>query len=279
MRAPTLRFALDDTTVQLRAPRHRSDFKSRDEDVLHPARRYNLAAQTFRPMQRNLAVDRWHNLDLVFRSWSFYGPWFTGRLAEMSMYIGLLTPTQPQAGVSLFHPRAFENAVADYLTDQFAPDKRDGKSLWAAPVNWQVLHSLPSVAARLVVMPDQQKNRTSDFEEYVFFPIADRYMVKLIFTPVLSINASLEESRKQIDHMPMETLMNDIINSLQVTLSPAALAQQAAALSDLEDTSLTEHFAPLKWTTEKEDAEWAQHQRNEAESREHLAQARRGNRK
>ena len=165
-RAPTLRFALDDTTVQLRVPRHRSDFKSRE--ARHPARRYNLAAQTFRPWQSGLAVDRWRNLDLVYRSWSFHGPWLTGRLAEMSMYIGLLTPakpkaglftpTQPQAGVSLFHPRAFESAVAEYLTDQYSPEKRDGKSLWAAPVNWQVLHSLPSVAARLQVMPDQQKN-------------------------------------------------------------------------------------------------------------------------
>ena len=47
--------------------------------------------------------------------------------------------------------------------------------------------------------------------------------------------------------------MDNIIDSIQLTLSPAALAQQKTALEDLDDTSLVKEHLPLKWTATEQD--------------------------
>ena len=138
--------------------------------------------------------------------------------------------------------------MGDYLTQQYAKLIPHGKSGWAAPVDWQVIHSLPCVAASLIALPNQEVS-SKTLEKLLLFPVGDQYLVKLKFIPSLR--------HKPVDPQPMQQLMADIINSLQVSLSPAALAQQARALEGLVDSALIEQFPPMKWTTPKQDAEWA----------------------
>jgi len=45
----------------------------------------------------------------------------------------------------------------------------------------------------------------------------------------------------------MLELMENIISSIELTLSPEAKAQQKIALAGLDDTSLIKDYPPLKW--------------------------------
>ncbi|MDH5179619.1 MAG: hypothetical protein OEZ39_14720 [Gammaproteobacteria bacterium] len=248
-------FSVEGTQIQLRAPRHSSGFSHRK--VRHPSHSYNVSSINFTSFSDGLVVDdSWRYYSVLYRSWGFYGPWFTGLLAEMDMSLTLLTPKEPKAGVSFFHPRAFEQSVGDFITFRYSNDIWQGKSNWIAPLDWQAVTSLPCAAARFDVMPDQEINPAGSLYEYLFFPISDQYLVEVRFKPIQLINESLSESDKLIDRSSMAQLRDDIINSLQITLSPAAAAQQAKALEGLTDSSLRKEFPPMKWTTPEQDAEW-----------------------
>lgn len=55
------------------------------------------------------------------------------------------------------------------------------------------------------------------------------------------------DTGKWIDNAPLEQLVKDIIDSLQITLSPEAKQQQGKALAGLADTSLVKEYPPIKW--------------------------------
>jgi len=252
--AENILFTLDGSTIRFSAPRHSSSYQSRE--ALHPRRDYKLSSETFRSFNRELVIDdSWKNLEIFYRSWGFYGPWFTGRQAELSLNIDVLTPTIPQAGVSYFHPRAFESSLANYLTFQYSKSRVDGKPRWSAPVNWAVVNNLPCAAVMLNVNPVRETHYTGIATKHLFFPIGDEYLVHFEFEPHLIASGYMEEREKQIDPAPVNQLLNDIIASLRVTLSPEAQAQQAKALEGLTDTSLTPTFPPLKWTDDGADGQ------------------------
>ena len=60
---------------------------------------------------------------------------------------------------------------------------------------------------------------------------------------------SHEEQGKQVGMSTIEQLSTDIMNSIQIELSPETQAQQAKALEGCEDATLSESFPPLKWTS------------------------------
>ncbi|MFA7555103.1 MAG: hypothetical protein WCY88_12700, partial [Spongiibacteraceae bacterium] len=60
-------------------------------------------------------------------------------------------------------------------------------------------------------------------------------------------NYPRSELDKRVNEQPMLDLMENIIDSLQLKLSPEAQAQQEAALKGLEDASLIKAYPPLKW--------------------------------
>ncbi|MDH5653111.1 MAG: hypothetical protein OEZ39_14740 [Gammaproteobacteria bacterium] len=255
-RAQAISFSIEGTRIQLRVPRHRPGIV-RSEESVHPRKQYDASSIFFTTYPKDFVVDdSWRYFTLMYRSWGFYGPWFTGLLAEMSMSLTLLTPKEPKTGVSFFHPRAFEQSVGDFISCQYAKSMSHGRSKWIAPLNWQPISSLPCVAARFDVMPDQEINPAYSLYEYLFFPISDQYLIEVRFRPMQLMNDSLSERDKLIDRSTMAQLRDDIINSLQITLSPAAAAQQAKALEGLTDTSLRKEFPPMKWTTPEQDAEW-----------------------
>ena len=85
------------------------------------------------------------------------------------------------------------------------------------------------------------------------------------FKPSQLMNKPLKERDKLIDRSSMEQLANDIINSVQISLSSEAEVQQVKALEGLDDTSLVTEFPPMKWTTQEQDAEWEQYVQSQAE--------------
>jgi len=240
--AKTVCFTLDGCAIEFLAPRHKSSYPTRIER--RPEHRYKLAEEYFETYPA--VMDRWRFFPVFFRSWGFYGPWFTGRQAELSFYIEVVRQAIPRDAVSFFHPRAFENIIADFLTVQYDESKDSNETLWIAPVNWKVIASLPCVAAQLDVIPTSE-HYFGETTKHVFFPIGDQYLIHFGAKPHLFGDGNMEERAKHVNPAPMETLYKDIIASLKVTLSPEAQAQQAKALEGLTDTSLTPTFPPLKW--------------------------------
>jgi len=253
-KAQTILFMLEGNSIQFRAPRHSPCFKS--DDKITPKRVYDFSDETFRSYSDDFVLnDTWKHLAVLYRSWGFYGPWFTGPQAELSLYIDVLKPTQPKSDVSFFHPRAFEGAVGDFLTVRYSKDKDEGIPYWMAPMHWTVMGTLPCVAARMGVYPVRDTNYGGNISEHLFFPVGDHYLVHFIFSPSLLVNEYWQEREKEVDPTPVNQLLNGIIDSLKVTLSPEAQAQQARALEGLMDTSLTPTFPPLKWTDDGADGQ------------------------
>ena len=256
-RAHTITCDIDGTNIQFNAPKHRPRYKNHKQ--IHPLAYYKLDEMIFRSNydEQFKVSDNWETIDLFHRSWAFNGPWFTGTLAELLMYITLVKPVNyDKMDFSLFNPRAFENIVADYLTNQFSRyiDNDNGKHHYLTPVDWTPLNHLPVVAVRLQVVPDETVTY-STIRHFVFFPITDHIMAYLHFIPIQQGNSSQKELDNRVSRAPMYELMDKIIDSLQLKLSPEAQAQQKAALDGLEDTSLVKEFLPLKWENIKQDSE------------------------
>ena len=243
---------IDGTTLSFKTPKHRPRHKNYDQ--LLPSQSYKMDEMIFRSnFDENVKVsDNWKTFDLFRRSWAFNGPWFTGILAELQMYCTLIKPVNYEnMDFSLFHPRAFENIVANYLTNQYSKsiDKGfSGKHLYIAPVDWQPLTHLPVVAVKLQVVRDDSLT-FSGIRHFVFFPISDQVMASFLFEPSQIRAGTQADLDKKVSRSTMYELMDNIIDSIQLTLSPEAQAQQNAALADLEDTSLVKEFLPLQWDT------------------------------
>jgi len=67
------------------------------------------------------------------------------------------------------------------------------------------------------------------------------------FDPSRIKNISKEELDKRVSEDSMIELMNNIIDSFQLTLSDEAKQQQQAALAGLDNTSLIKHYPPINW--------------------------------
>ena len=151
--------------------------------------------------------------------------------------------------ISLFHPRALEQVIGDHLTNKYSHHldfTRDYIQQFIGPIHWQSLYHLPVNAVKLeVIGQDFSPYRTID--HHVFFPLANDLMASLLFRPSRLLNLPRAELDKCVSLQPMHDLMDNIINSIQLTLSPEATAQQEAALAGMEDTSLAKDYPPLKW--------------------------------
>ncbi|WP_339074353.1 hypothetical protein [Teredinibacter turnerae] len=251
--ARTIRSEFEGTEIAFKAPKHsprRSNHKG-----YAPERRYNndnpLPFRNYygeEEIERGLP-DLWRKADFFSHSWAFNGPWFTGPVCELELMFRLVRVVNYPKDMSLFHPRALEQVIGDYLTDLYSyhlDETRGYIQEFHAPINWQIVTHLPVNAARMeVVSEDFSPHRT--IKRMVFFPVSDDVMSVLIFWPGRFKNLPRSELDKRVNEQPMLDLMEDIIASLQLNLSPQAKAQQEAALIGLEDTSLIKDYPPLKW--------------------------------
>ena len=239
------------TLLSFRVPKHKPVRVEREP--IYPERSYNLESLPLRVdfVDADSArgrINPFRRRDIFFHSWVFCGPWFTGVLGELRFTLTLFQPVNYPQNFSLFHPRALEMVIGDYLDYRFADQLNlSGAQNFIAPVNWQPLNDLPVNAVRLEVVPQLPSAPTRTTEHLMFFPLADELLVLCRFEPSRFKNLPSEEMDKRVDIQPMHDLMNDIINSIQLKLSPEAQAQQAKALEGLADTSLIKDFPPLKW--------------------------------
>jgi len=202
------------------------------------------------------------------RSWRFNGPWFSGSVGELSMRIALITPNEPDQDASFFRPKAFENGAADYLQYCYAHDVFEGAQSWLAPVDWQVVNPWPCPAATFYVRANA--GSISSPNRYFLFPVSDSHFIEVYFNLHRGGAGLQEEKDKLISLSTIEQLSTDIMNSIQIKLSPEAQAQQAKALEGIEDAQLSESFPPIKFTTPEQDAEYERYLQDEIRTQEIL---------
>ena len=249
-RAQTILCDFDGTVLSFKTPKHRPYYSNVKE--YKPELHYNKIDihQYFRCYDDDNRETPNHleHYHLFRRFWTFYGPWFTGTLAQLSMHITLIKPTNFEQEFSLYHPRAFEKFVGDYLTYINARHiNDDGSFHYTTPVNWQPLTQLPTVAARLDVTPNKGAY-TESTTYHVFFTLSDQIMASVSFDTSRWPNIGKEKLDKKVSEESMIELMNNIIDSFKLTLSDEAKQQQKSALAGLDDTSLIKHYPPLDWS-------------------------------
>ena len=241
---------IEGTEIEFRAPKHRPMVKSKKGATPEPSYRYdNINFRSIYNKKLHVAND-WDEATLFYHNWAFNGPWFSGCLADLTLTFTLLKKRHSNPAVSFFHPRAFEQTIAEYLTNLFSKQKTQGKHKFIAPIKWQPVSGLPVFAVRF-----QSESDTSIglyFKtEYLIFPLEDQHLAVFTFYPSRHASGSIEEINKQIGEGNINKLINDIIDSIHVTLSAEAKLQQSRALEGLEAPSLTNSFPPLDWSGSK----------------------------
>lgn len=248
----TIRSEIAGTELKFRVPRHRPR-NSNNKGVL-PDRGYSPGSlQLFSNYNEEDSAlgrrDIFRSREIFSHAWAFYGPWFTGVMSELRLNIKLYRPINYSHPFSLFHPRSLETIIGDYLDYRYSHhlvNSRNDIQEFIAPIDWTPLNHLPVNAVKLAVR-QQEFFRGRIGRNYVFFPLADNLMVVMYFEASCLKNLPKEEIDKLVNPQPMYDMIDSIINSIQLELSPEAQAQQAKALEGLADTSLVKHFPPIKW--------------------------------
>lgn len=239
---------IDGSEIRFKAPKHQ-EFRGAREPA-YPERFIDTKKTRFRDYYEERhadygLIDHWREHTFFCHSWGFNGPWFTGRSGILITSFNLIKLINYPGDMSLFHPHAFEKVVGDYLEHMYAWHYSDiiGIHTFIAPTEWRPLHHLPVNAVHLKVIPHEDF-RNFETIHHVYFPFENQLLACLMFWP-----RALKTGHKfaQVDEKPMLALMDNIIDSIQLTLSPKAVAQQAAALAGVQDRSLVTHYPPIQW--------------------------------
>lgn len=226
------------------------------EKPINPEKNFSLRNNDFKACD----VDHpgWEIFTLIGRKWDFNGSWFTGRLGRLSLRVNVVRRLRHSPTVSFFHPRAFEATISDLMSFYHGGTLHYDKTVqkWFAPINWQPLKGFPCIAARFEAVTNPEAGRPERCL-YLFLPISDEYLLQISMpiTRVLPfIHSSVEpedDTDAWISEEPMKELADQILDSLQVRLSPEAEQQQARAVERLsaEERALIKEFPPLKWVS------------------------------
>lgn len=240
------------TQLSFKVPKHRP--RNPNNDPIYPDPQYSIERLPLfsNYNEQDEAIGRkniFRSRKLFSHAWAYYGPWFAGVLSELRLGLSLYQPVNYQQQFSLFHPRALEMVIGDYLDYHYSycRDKtRNNIQELIAPVGWTPLHHLPVNTVRLEVQEQAFIPGRMD-RTIVFFPLMDDLMVVMHFEASCLKNLPREEIEKLVNPQPMHDMIDNIINSIQLKLSSDAEAQQAKALEGLADTSLVKNFPPIKW--------------------------------
>lgn len=245
--AKAISFSIDGSLVTFKAPGHKSGFSSRNQ-IKH-RKIYNSNDLPFRLFSDDRVKDHsWKYADVLFRSWGFWGPWFTGNLAEVAFNVSLIRSSTLKSG-SFFHPRAFENAIGEFISQQYSYSfsPTDEIQYWLGPVDWLPI----TLGARFKVIPNPKTHNSGGIYEFAIFPVSDDLLLVFYFSLEQFSAGRIEDKDKMVDRKPLEELVGNIIDSIHIELSIQAKQQQVEALKNLDDPSLTDTFPPLKWNKDE----------------------------
>ena len=117
------KLSIEGTEIEFKTPKHQPKIKREKAD--YPEDNYlyeNMFFKSHYLPDRHVA-EKWEYTTLFYHDWAFNGPWFTGCLANVSMSMHVYKNKEPNTNVSFFHPRAFEQTIGDFLTNQYSKRK------------------------------------------------------------------------------------------------------------------------------------------------------------
>jgi hypothetical protein len=254
--APWTTLHLAGNRLRFKAPRHSPKFSSVEQTRVLPGHDILEDPRLSHYSSTNMPNDHWGYATPFSRKWAFWGPWMTGCKAELHMAVTVLG-RQPEHAFdfSLFHPRAFEMVLVQYLNDSYGhrrwgdegPDALIPR--WHGPLDWQRHSHLPVFSASCKIYnqgPDPDITNNLSYPDHLFlFPITDQHFVRITFRQHLY---SRDERHKlTFDTTPVQALQDAIFNSISLELSPESQASYNKVKAEVGDMQLTPTFAPLKW--------------------------------
>jgi hypothetical protein len=255
-KAKPYHFLLSDTQVTIRLNRPTGvKFFER----LYPYASYDIYLDD--KFYREVDRETLPRLDILHFHWGYWGPAFVGEIADLSCVCAVIAPTDLPEGSNLFRPQDLEQHIERIIVREQG-DPEDfffGRARWMAPVKWQVIEAgdVYGISYEVNTIPGPGAERY----QFLIIPITkDRYL-KVCFRYYQELlGADLAESNRMISPKPMEALVENIIASLDIRLSPEAQQQKAEADAAHPNESLTSYVAPYKFTSAEHDAEWADYQ-------------------
>ena len=200
---------------------------------------------------RDAPPDFW-DTDLFYKNtWYFVGPWFSGYQADLSSLALLVSADKNSRFLksSLFHPKVFEMAIADYLDISFGYDRSGKKPIYRGPLNWRVMplsETIQAVVCDLHHIHNGGKDNVM-LTRLVFFPVTDHQFVQVSFD-----FGGVAIYRDEVRTKPLMALCNSIIDSMHLEVGEATLAKWNKVKEECPDMSITEQFGELPWPLFKE---------------------------
>lgn len=252
--ASLVSFRLNETKVNLHLP---PPSKSKFGKHLLPDKTYNI----YQNSQFYTEVDTPNlpRLNLLHYRWAFYGPSFTGNVAELSCVIAVIAPKPDHPEYSLFKPRDFEKHIETTVRQVYEhEDYIDiGKASWNLPVDWKIINNLGIPSISFEALPEYGGERY----RVVLIPIShDRYL-RIYFDFYKETTGSYKEVEAMIDSTEMNALADDIISSIRIELSEKAQAERQSILEQYPDQTLSNYVAPYKFTTPEQDEQWKRYKK------------------
>lgn len=247
---------LGGTEISLRLPKHNPKHRESDESIYRKGLcdLYNMGLY-----QDYNDIGSWKGAGVLYRSFSFYGPFLTGIIAELYFSFTIYKRKFTQSSETLFNPNIFEREILDFLTLKYSDQKWRGGSDWHAPCNWNTVDRFDIFS---VQYDFKRVIGVGDYYTNLAIPLADDCIAIMTCRHVRYRAAGLEELDRFIDRKPMIDLANNIIDSLRVRFSPQAMEQYKRAKTENPDAKLSESMERLKWTTPEEDAKYADYLKN-----------------
>ena len=243
--AKLLSVQLAGTHLQFRAPRHDPSPYGRVRQI-RMKKAYSMSHP--RVLHWNMQPSQsWQSTDIFFREWSFCGPWFTGFMGDTSCFLQVIELNKSNPDVNFLHPKALEVASLAYLTANYGYrvyDIDNGRMHYVGPLNWSTVDQLevPSVQ-----FDSERLMSGAAPERHVFIPISRSHIAYFSLRTLQSASGTREEVDKQVDPAPFKELVDNIVGSIQVTLSPEAQADWDEIKKNNPDAKVSETCAPLKW--------------------------------
>lgn len=251
-RAKTVEFKAAGATISLKCPKH----NHLAPHATAPVSPLGKIDQVFdrgglqRYYKTVMPNQAWAWGEYLSRSWAYYGPWFTGCRAVASISVSVIGRSEENnlENVSFLHPKAFEGALASYLTALYGNDRTgNGRATHKGPVNWELYNGLPVCAATFDLFRVGVGGRLHSPVKMLCFPISDEYFVKAEFE--VRKRARTAAQLELIDTAPVNNLVTQIIESFSVKLGEPGHKKVEELKREQPKSTLTEQFPPLDWSS------------------------------
>ncbi|MCX2778453.1 hypothetical protein OQJ46_13085 [Microbulbifer thermotolerans] len=247
-RGPSFRWArevtirLTNCTLALRLPRHAPEPGGDSGEWRILPRIYELEGRNHN--DRRMPSQSWRYEGIVARNWAFYGPWFTGCMGKVHFSLVGLRLSEPNPQINFLHPKALETAALSYITASWGHEVYGSKPYYQAPLNWTPLHELP---VPTLCFDMKRVIQAGVRYRFIFFPVGRDKLIKISFSCYQYATGTQEEIDARISPEPMLELVENILGSLQVSLSPELQREVDAVREAYPDAAVSPDCPPLDW--------------------------------